>query len=108
MVSQSFDCRVNKSMNWQVYIIVCTDNSLYTGITTDVERRFSEHLAGKQGARYFRGRTPKKVVYLESAQNRSTASKREAVIKKLLRADKLRLIDSVSNELNTAGVRLRT
>ena len=108
MVSQSFDCRVNKSMNWQVYIIVCTDNSLYTGITTDVERRFSEHLAGKQGARYFRGRTPKKVVYLESAQNRSTASKREAVIQKLLRADKLRLIDSVSNELNTAGVRLRT
>jgi len=108
MVPQSFDCRVNKSMNWQVYIIVCTDNSLYTGITTDVERRFSEHLAGKQGARYFRGRTPKKVVYLESAQNRSTASKREAVIKKLLRADKLRLIDSVSNELNTAGVRLRT
>jgi putative endonuclease len=108
MVSQSFECWVNKNMNWQVYIIVCTDNSLYTGITTDVERRFSEHIAGKQGARYFHGRTPEKVVYLESAHNRSTASKREAAIKKLLRADKLCLIDSAANELNAAGVRLRT
>jgi len=95
-------------MNWQVYIIVCTDNSLYTGITTDVERRLREHITGKQGARYFRGRMPEKVVYLESVHNRSTASKREAAIKKLLRADKLRLIDSAFNELNAAGVRLRT
>lgn len=108
MVSQSFECWVNKDMNWQVYIIVCTDNSLYTGITTDVERRLREHMAGKQGARYFRGRMPEKVVYLENAHNRSTASKREAAIKKLLRADKLRLIDSAFNELNAAGVRLRT
>ncbi len=108
MVSQSFECWVNKDMNWQVYIIVCTDNSLYTGITTDVERRLREHMAGKQGARYFRGRTPEKVVYLENAHNRSTASKREAAIKKLLRADKLRLIDSAFNELNAAAVRLRT
>jgi putative endonuclease len=88
-------------MNWQVYIIVCTDNSLYTGITTDIERRFSEH-AGVQGAKYFRGRTPDKVVYLEGGHSRSTASKREAAIKKLLRADKLRLIASNSNELRAA------
>jgi putative endonuclease len=88
-------------MNWQVYIIVCTDNSLYTGITTDIERRFSEH-AGAQGAKYFRGRTPDKVVYLEGGHSRSTASKREAAIKKLLRADKLRLIASNSNELRAA------
>jgi putative endonuclease len=97
-----------KYMSWQIYIIACTDNSLYTGITTDVERRFSEHLAGKQGARYFRGRTPDKVVYLESAASRSAASKREAAIKKLLRADKLRLLGSAANELNAAGVGLRT
>jgi putative endonuclease len=97
-----------KYMSWQIYIIACTDNSLYTGITTDVERRFSEHLAGKQGARYFRGRTPDKVVYLESAASRSAASKREAAIKNLLRADKLRLLGSAANELNAAGVRLRT
>ena len=95
-------------MNWQVYIIACTDNSLYTGITTDIDRRFNEHIAGKQGARYFRGRKPDKLVYLESAANRSAASKREAAIKKLLRADKLRLIDSAANQLNAAVVRLRT
>ena len=88
-------------MNWQVYIIVCADNSLYTGITTDIERRFREH-AGVQGAKYFRGRTPDKVVYLEGGHSRSTASKREAAIKKLLRADKLRLIASNSNELCAA------
>ncbi len=88
-------------MNWQVYIIVCTDNSLYTGITTDIERRFREH-AGVQGAKYFRGRTPDKVVYLEGGHSRSTASKREAAIKKLLRADKLWLIASNSNELCAA------
>ena len=87
-------------MNWQVYIIVCTDNSLYTGITTDIERRFRQH-AGAQGARYFRGRRPAEVVYLESGHDRSTASKREAVIKKLQRADKLQLIASNSNEIST-------
>ena len=86
-------------MNWQVYIIVCTDNSLYTGITTDVERRFREH-AGSRGAKYFRGRRPGKVVYLEGGHTRSTASKREAAIKNLLRVDKLQLIASNSNELN--------
>ena len=85
-------------VNWQVYIILCTDNSLYTGITLDIERRFSEH-AGVRRARYFRGHEPAEVVYLEGGHTRSTASKREAVIKKLLRADKLRLIASKSNEL---------
>jgi putative endonuclease len=85
-------------MNWQVYIIVCTDNSLYTGITTDMERRFRQH-AESRGARYFRGRQPDKVVYLESGHTRSTASKREIAIKKLLRVDKLQLIASNSNEL---------
>jgi putative endonuclease len=89
-------------MNWQVYIILCTDNSLYTGITTDLERRFRQH-ADAQGAKYFRGRRPGEVVYLECGHTRSTASKREAAIKKLLRADKLQLIASNSNELTTTG-----
>jgi putative endonuclease len=89
-------------MNWQVYIILCTDNSLYTGITTDLERRFRQH-ADSQGAKYFRGRRPGEVVYLECGHTRSTASKREAAIKKLLRADKMRLIASNSNELTTTG-----
>ena len=85
-------------MNWQVYIILCTDNSLYTGITNDMERRLAEH-AGSGGAKYFRGRTPERVVYLEAGHTRSTASKREAAIKNLKRADKLRLIASRGNEL---------
>ena len=89
-------------MNWQVYIILCTDNSLYTGITTDMVRRFRQHAAAK-GAKYFRGRRPDAVVYLEGGHSRSTASKREADIKKLLRADKLRLIASNGNEITVSG-----
>ena len=85
-------------MNWQVYIILCTDNSLYTGITLDVERRLSEH-GGALGAKYFRGRKPQQVVYLESGHTRSSASKREAAIKKLKRAAKLVLIESGKNEV---------
>ena len=89
-------------MNWQVYMIICTDNTLYTGITTDITRRFRQH-AESQGARYFRGRRPDKVVYLEGGHTRRTASKREADIKKLLRADKLQLIASNGNELTASG-----
>ena len=85
-------------VDWKVYIISCSDNSLYTGITLDIERRFSEH-AGVRRAKYFRGRKPGEVVYLEGGHTRSTASKREAVIKKLLRVDKLKLIASEVNEL---------
>ncbi len=85
-------------MGWQVYIILCTDNSLYTGITNNIERRLSQH-GGQQGAKYFRGRNPRQVVYLESGHTRSSASKREAAIKQLSRADKLRLLDSDRNEM---------
>lgn len=73
-------------------MIEASDGSLYTGITTDVERRFAEHREGKQGARYFRGREPRRVVYVEPAEDRSTASKREATIKQLRRTQKLQLI----------------
>ena len=85
-------------MNWQVYIILCTDNSLYTGITLDINRRLSEH-GGVLGAKYFRGRKPQQLVYLESGHNRSSASKREAVIKKLKRTAKWLLIKSGKNEV---------
>ena len=78
-------------MNWQVYIILCSDDSLYTGITTDVERRFAQHLAGT-GAKYFRSRSPRRIVYLESGHNRSSASRREVEIKRLRPADKRLLI----------------
>ena len=83
-------------MNWQVYIILCIDNSLYTGITTDVQRRFAQHLAGT-GAKYFRGHSPLRLVYLEDGHDRSSASRREAEIKKLRPEDKRRLIESPEN-----------
>jgi putative endonuclease len=78
-------------VNWQVYIVLCSDDSLYTGITTDVERRLAEHAAGT-GAKYFRGRSPGPLVYLENGHNRSSASRREAEIKRLRPADKRKLI----------------
>ena len=87
--------------NWLVYIILCTDNSLYTGITNDIDRRLEQHASGAQGAKYFRGRQPRRVVYLEYGHDRGSASRREAQIKKLRRAAKARLIQSDSNELST-------
>jgi putative endonuclease len=84
------------NMNWQIYIILCKDNSLYTGITTDVQRRFAQHLAGA-GAKYFRGHPPLRLVYLEEGHDRSSASRREAEIKKLRPEDKRRLIESPEN-----------
>jgi len=74
-----------------VYIIRCKDGSLYTGITTDVRRRFVEHQEGR-GARYTRARGVVQVVYTEKCKNRSIASKREAEIKRMTRQEKLSLI----------------
>ena len=80
-------------MAWTIYIIRCDDDSLYTGITTDVERRFREHLDKPTGAKYFNGRKALRVVYTESAGSRSDASRREAAIKSLSRSEKLQLIE---------------
>lgn len=85
-------------MNWQVYIILCTDNTLYTGITTDLQLRLSQHASGR-GAKYFRGRQPVEVVYQENGHTRSTASRRELEIKALARAEKCILISSDMNEI---------
>lgn len=85
-------------MNWQIYIILCSDNSLYTGITTDIERRLRQHATGR-GAKYFRGRQPRRLLYLESGHTRSTACKREAEIKSMKRADKCLLVSSISTDL---------
>jgi len=80
-------------MSWFVYIIEASDNSLYTGITTDLERRFNQHASGR-GAKYFKGRRPVKFVYSENADTRSSASIREAEIKKLTRVQKQQLIET--------------
>jgi putative endonuclease len=74
-----------------IYILECEDNTLYTGITTDVERRFMEHKSG-EGANYTRAHGASKILYTEECKNRSEASKRESVIKKLSREEKFVLI----------------
>ncbi len=79
-------------------MILCTDDSLYTGITIDVARRFIEH-GDKLGAKYFRGRLPKQLVYVETGHDRSSASKREIVIKKLPRLEKLQLLAADMNKV---------
>lgn len=85
-------------MIWQVYIILCSDSSLYTGVTTDVERRFRQHAEGR-GAKYFRGRRPLQVVYLENGHSRSSAASREVTIKRMNRADKTQLVSRNTREL---------
>jgi putative endonuclease len=80
--------------DWTVYIIRCSDGTFYTGVTTDVERRFMEHAGTVRGARYFSGRRPECVVYREAGHTRSSAHIREAAIKRFSRAEKIRLIES--------------
>ena len=77
-----------------MYILSCSDNSLYTGITVDVERRLYEHNNTNKGARYTRARRPVKLIYQEPCINRSEASQRELQIKKLTRSQKLAMINS--------------
>ncbi len=80
--------------DWFVYIIQAENGHYYTGITTDIARRFSEHQSKQGGARFFHTSAAKKLVYQETQPNRSEASKREASIKKLSRKDKINLIQN--------------
>ena len=114
---------------WFVYMIRCDDDTLYTGITTDMVRRWNEHsgelsvdrlgsgqckeaaneakplrqitASSNRGAKFFRGRKPLQLAYIESGHNRSSASRREAAIKRLSRALKLQLLTADHNELHT-------
>ncbi|MFH2132050.1 MAG: GIY-YIG nuclease family protein [bacterium] len=85
-------------MEWLVYMILCSDNTLYTGITNDMDKRMTRHAEGR-GAKYFRGRKPLKLVYLEGGHTRSSAGKREIEIKKLGRAKKCLLLDAANQSL---------
>ena len=80
-------------MSWFVYIIRSDDDLLYTGVTTDVDRRFAEHAEDRKGAKFFNGRKPVEVVFTESGHTRSSACVREAEIKKLSRRQKEALIN---------------
>ncbi len=79
--------------NYYLYIIECEDGSLYTGISTNPERRLKEHTCGKLGAKYTKAHKPIKIIYTEIFRNRSDASKREYEIKKLSHNKKLQLIN---------------
>lgn len=74
--------------SWLVYMLRCADNSLYTGVTTDLERRVEEHNTSARGAKYTRNRRPVFPVYCERLETRSEAQKREREIKKLDKATK--------------------
>lgn len=76
-----------KRNNWFLYIIECTDGSLYTGITVDVEARYAAHCAGS-GARYTRAHPPHRLLGFESHPDRSSATKAEYRIKRLSAAEK--------------------
>lgn len=78
-------------MTWTVYLARCRDGSLYTGVTTDLERRLAEHNSGS-GASYTRSRLPLVMVYWETAEDRSGALRRECAIKRLSRAEKEELV----------------
>ena len=80
-------------MKWIIYILKCKDQSLYTGITNNLDRRIEQHISGN-GSKYLRGRLPLKLVYKEHALNRSDATKRELEIKKLNKRAKQFLINS--------------
>jgi putative endonuclease len=82
---------------YYVYIVRCTDGTLYTGITTDVVRRVEEHNTLPVGAKYTRGRRPVTLVYSAACSDRANASKEEARIKRLSRRDKMKLIRSTSD-----------
>lgn len=85
----------NISPAWEVYIIRASGGMLYTGITTDALRRFREHRSGRAGAVFFRFASPEAIVYREVCRDRSDALRREREIKRMTRARKLELIQSL-------------
>jgi len=88
-----------KQQDWFVYMIRCSDASLYTGVTTDVTRRFNEHKEGKTGAKYTRARIVLHVAYTEACASRSEAQVREAQLKKLPKKDKEILVKTQKNAI---------
>lgn len=89
---------LKKDLNqtWWIYIVQCSDNSYYTGLSNDVENRIKKHNSGK-GAAYTRGRGPVKLIYSEKFSSYSEAAKREIAIKKLNRQEKIILISNSSS-----------
>jgi putative endonuclease len=88
----------NASDRWYVYMVVCSDRTIYTGITLDIEKRIAEHNNGANGAKYTRSRRPVSIAYQEEFPDRSSASSREYQLKTLSRQQKLQLISTVNTK----------
>ncbi len=87
----------DNDVEWFLYLIRCKGGQLYTGIATDVERRFTEHQSGK-GAKYLRGKTPLRLVFQKKVGSRSEALKLEASVKRWPKADKEKMITTNRSE----------
>jgi putative endonuclease len=81
-------------MKWFIYILLCSDGTFYTSITTNLSKRIVEHNSSRKGAKYTRTRRPVTLAYSEEARNRSKAAKREYRIKKLKRKEKEKLCET--------------
>ncbi len=79
--------RSKKTIAWQLYILKCSDNTLYTGITNDLSRRLAQHNNGT-ASRYTRSRLPVKLIYHEKCRGRSSALKKEYAVKQFSRKEK--------------------
>jgi len=96
--------QTNISRTWYMYIIRCGNSHLYTGITTDIARRFAEHQAGgAKAAKYLKGKGPLTLVYQEPLAGRSEALKREIAVKKHSRQQKLCLIEQYTLACQSVG-----
>ena len=89
--------KTSESAPWNVYMLRCVDETLYTGITKNLDRRLAEHDSGK-GAKYTRGRGPHQLIYVEPCTDRSSATKREREIKTLSRDQKMALVEEVPSK----------
>lgn len=88
---------------WFMYVVKCSDSTLYTGVTTNISRRVAEHNGGKRGAKYTRPRRPVSLVYWDEYPDRSSALKSEAAFKKLTRDRKLEIISERISILMEGG-----
>jgi putative endonuclease len=94
---------------FSLYIVLCSDDTYYTGIAVDVSKRMIEHSSGSRGAKYLRGRGPIRLVYSEIVGDRATALRIEYRIKQLSRAQKEALVDGreslqrLANQVSAAG-----
>lgn len=92
------DIFVTPTSPWKVYVLKCADNTLYTGITTDIKRRVKEHNSSNLGAKYTRAKRPVELVYFENCDDKVHAMQREYAIKQLKRSEKLELISYAAKD----------